>query len=261
MEVRHETIQMKGIRKGYRLVHLSDIHFSRLTTHEKNRECIREILRKCRPLWNTCAFCITGDLVSRKWNEVTLEDAAELVKNLRKTAPVLFSFGNHEMDLPLALRRELVKALQSEGVTLLHNRSIRLGELTVTGLTLPKHVYRNANGGYSGLSTITQGMVESCLGACVARPGVLLAHSPLGFPSYAQWGADLVLSGHVHGGIVRIGEQGILSPERLFFPQYTKGLYTDAETGARMELSAGIGKLRIHNPAEIVCVDLIPEMR
>ena len=261
MQIRHETVPMHGIRSSYSLVHLSDIHFSRATSHEKNRGTTEDIVRTCEILGNIDAICITGDLVSRKWNEATLPDTAELVQKLRKMAPVLFSFGNHEMDLPLAQRREFVKALQSKGAVLLHNRSIRLGELQFTGLTLPGHVYKNPGGGYGGLSAITQEMVENCLGACEYRPAVLLAHSPLGFPAYGKWGADLVLSGHVHGGIVRIGEQGILSPERLFYPKYTKGMYTDAETGARMELSAGIGKLRINNPAEIVYVELVPETR
>ena len=261
MQIRHETVQMPGIRKGYRLVHLSDIHFSSMTSHEKNRQTIKEILRQCKTLWNIRAFCITGDLVSRKWNDATLPDAAALVKKLRTIAPVICSLGNHEMDLPVQQRREFVRAMIGSGAVVLHNRSIRLEELTITGLTLPGHVFRNLSGGYTGLSTITQSMVENILGGCGEHPQVLLAHSPLGFAAYGEWGADLVLSGHVHGGIVRIREQGILSPERLFFPQYTKGIYTDAETGVCMELTSGIGKLRINNPAEIVCVDLMPETR
>lgn len=261
MQVRHETVEIPGIRKGYRLVHLSDIHFSRMTSHEHNQQCIRAILRQCRSLWNISAFCMTGDIVSRKWNEDTLPDAMQLVRQLRKIAPVILSLGNHEMDLPVQQRKAFVRAMTESGAVILHNRSIKLEELHFTGLTLPGHVYKNSSGGYIGLSTITQDMVENILGGCPAHPNVLLAHSPLGLPAYGQWGADLVLSGHVHGGIVRIGEQGILSPERLFFPKYTKGLYTDAETGAKMVLSAGIGKLRFNNPAEIICVELMPEKR
>ena len=261
MQVRHETVQIPGIRKGYRLIHLSDIHFSRMTSHEQNRHCSKEILRRSRTMWNVSAVCITGDLVSRKWNEDTLPDAAQLVRELRKIAPVMISFGNHEMDLPVQERRAFVRAMTESGAVMLHNRSIRFGELYLTGLTLPGHVFRNNRGGYTGLSTISHDMVENILGGCEGHPHVLLAHSPLGLPAYGQWGADVILSGHIHGGIVRIREQGILSPERLFFPHFTKGLYTDQETGAKMVLSAGIGKLRFNNPAEIICVDLMPEKR
>lgn len=261
MQIRCETVPISGIRNRYCLVHLSDIHFSRITSHEQNEELTADILRKCGRFDKIDAFCITGDLVSRKWNAATIPDAVQLVRLLRKHAPVLYSFGNHEMDLPVQQRRAFVKGILDAGATVLHNRTIRFRELHVTGLTLPRHVFQNSNGSYTNLSTVTLEMVENCLGACEKKPAVLLAHSPLGLPAYGQWGADLVLSGHIHGGIVRIKEQGILSPERLFYPKYTKGMYLDEATGARMELSAGIGKLRINNPAEIVCVELVPETR
>ena len=71
---------------------------------------------------------------------------------------------------------------------------------------------------------------------------VLLAHNPLLLDSYTGWGADLVLCGHVHGGLVRLPFLGgVLSPERRFFPKYDKGLYE--KDGTKMYVSGGIGKL------------------
>jgi predicted MPP superfamily phosphohydrolase len=67
---------------------------------------------------------------------------------------------------------------------------------------------------------------------------------------------DLVLSGHVHGGCVRlplIG--GVLSPERKFFPKYSLGKYTEKNT--TMIVTSGLGKFRLFNPPEIVVIDLI----
>ena len=50
---------------------------------------------------------------------------------------------------------------------------------------------------------------------------IVLAHNPVFFPVYAAWGADLVCSGHLHGGMVRIpGIGGIISPQMCFFPKY-----------------------------------------
>ena len=90
------------------------------------------------------------------------------------------------------------------------------------------------------------------LGTCRENT-VLLAHNPLWFRSYAKWGAALTLSGHVHGGAVRlplIG--GLLSPERAFFPPYDKGYYTDGRHD--MIVSGGLGKLRLFNPPEICLI-------
>ena len=101
-------------------------------------------------------------------------------------------------------------------------------------------------------------MIASCLGNCPAHPCILLAHSPIGFEAYAEWGADFVLSGHVHGGIVRIPViGGILSPERRFLPKYTKGIYHF--NSSVMNVSAGIGKFRVNNPSEFVCIDIAPK--
>lgn len=93
------------------------------------------------------------------------------------------------------------------------------------------------------------------------RPGqapgctVLLAHNPLLLDSYTGWGADLVLCGHVHGGLVRLPFLGgVLSPERKFFPKYDKGLYE--KDGTKMYVSGGIGKPRLCNPPEDQCDSL-----
>jgi len=75
------------------------------------------------------------------------------------------------------------------------------------------------------------------------------------FEAYERWGADIVFSGHVHGGVIRlpiIG--GLLSPERRFFPKYTKGLYRLGKTV--MAVTAGLGKFRINDPSEIMLLTL-----
>jgi predicted MPP superfamily phosphohydrolase len=88
---------------------------------------------------------------------------------------------------------------------------------------------------------------------------ILLAHSPNYIDAYSKWGADLVLSGHNHGGIARIpGICGVLSTEAVIFPKYTKGYYSDGDT--KLLVSAGIGghtiKARFFNPPEILIITL-----
>ena len=88
---------------------------------------------------------------------------------------------------------------------------------------------------------------------------ILLAHSPNYFETYAQWGADITLSGHNHGGMARIpGVCGVLSPQARIFPKYTKGLY-QIDTH-RMIVSAGLGshtiRVRFFNPPELLAITL-----
>ena len=92
---------------------------------------------------------------------------------------------------------------------------------------------------------------------------ILVAHNPLEFDSYVQYKADLVLSGHVHGGIVIIPKLGgLLSPTFTFFPKYYDGMYEKENT--KMIVSRGLGhseriKLRINNNYELIYINLMKE--
>ena len=83
------------------------------------------------------------------------------------------------------------------------------------------------------------------------------------FDAYAGWGADLTLSGHIHGGIVRIpGIGGVISTSyRLVFPKYDGGYYEQNQK--KMIVSRGLGShtipVRLFNPAELVVIDLVTE--
>lgn len=271
MELRYEWAFLP-IRQSFRMLHISDVHFSAHTTHEKNLRIMDEIMAHTdivhcplpeAPEISTPlrAVCITGDLVTRKYSQESLDDAVLLMRRLReflKDAEIYYSLGNHETDMPDKVKAGFLHRMRDEGICVLDNaRHIKDG-ICFVGLTLPSSVYKNPRGGYTGLSTITREMVENCAGPCEDHPCVLLSHTPLGYPAYAEWGADVVLSGHIHGGIVRIGQTGLLSPERRFLPKYTKGMFK--EGGCAMNVSAGIGKFRINNPPEVVCIDLKPEM-
>lgn len=88
---------------------------------------------------------------------------------------------------------------------------------------------------------------------------ILLAHNPVYFDTYAKWGADLTLSGHLHGGIIRIpGIGGLITPQAKLFPKYDRGLFE--QNGKYMVVSAGLGEhtvpIRIFNPPQLVCVTI-----
>ena len=89
---------------------------------------------------------------------------------------------------------------------------------------------------------------------------LLIAHNPRYFKNYANWGADLVLSGHVHGGTVILpGGKPLIGTDFRLFPKYSGGLYEDGD--ARMIVSRGLGthsiKVRINNKPELVVVKIV----
>jgi predicted MPP superfamily phosphohydrolase len=81
------------------------------------------------------------------------------------------------------------------------------------------------------------------------------------FKEYIGWRADLVLSGHVHGGLVRlpfIG--GVISPQVRLFPKYDAGLFS--EQGYNMVVSRGLGTHsympRFFNPPQLLVIKIKP---
>ena len=105
-----------------------------------------------------------------------------------------------------------------------------------------------------------QGYLQGLLGnARKDNYVILLAHNPDFFSEYARWGADLTISGHVHGGIARVPfwGKGVISPSLRLFPEYDGGIFEQG--GAKMLLSRGLGThtipVRLFNPGELWVVD------
>jgi predicted MPP superfamily phosphohydrolase len=94
-----------------------------------------------------------------------------------------------------------------------------------------------------------------------SKCNLLIAHNPDYFEKYAQWGADLVLSGHVHGGIMKLPlVGGVIAPSYRIFPKYDGGIFRSGKT--TMLLGRGMGShtlpFRFFNPAELYAVTLKP---
>ena len=87
----------------------------------------------------------------------------------------------------------------------------------------------------------------------------MIGHDPDYFEEYSKWGADLTVSGHVHGGLIIIPRfGGLISPMIKFFPKYYKGDYTIGDQ--HMIVSAGLGlhtlKIRVNNEPDLVTINL-----
>lgn len=94
---------------------------------------------------------------------------------------------------------------------------------------------------------------------------ILLSHRPERFLEYVALGADLVVSGHAHGGqwsFPLILPNGLYAPNQGLFPRYTRGVHKD--NGTVMVVSRGLAKEstripRFFNPPEIVVIELLPK--
>ena len=227
-----------------RIVQVSDLHRRRFGRH--NEKLIAAVRQQ-----NPEIIAVTGDLVSR--NTTDLTETERLLAAFREIAPIVMCLGNHELDLPPELFAAYREMLRRQDVLLLDNETAETGGVRFAGLTLTHEHYKNGHS-YRNLRTCSEKEISAALGECQAGT-ILLAHNPLFFEAYAEWGADLVLSGHVHGGAVRLPLLGgVLSPERKFFPKYDKGVFRLKQS--IMVVSGGLGKLRLGNRPEIRVLDL-----
>ncbi len=229
-----------------KIFHLADLH--------KRKNIVRKICRAAENESPDLIF-ITGDLVSR--SQTDFSEVDQLLGRLCEIAPIYMCFGNHEQSLPNGNQHELLDILRKNHVRLLLNENeeivINGRNIRIYGLMQKYSTYKK-NGGYRHLDGFTVGEMEELIGKVPECETFLLAHNPLFAKEYAEWGAAHTFSGHVHGGTIRLFGVGMLSPERRFFPKYSKGMYTIGKN--QLHVTTGIGKLRILNPPEAVIYNL-----
>ena len=206
---------------------------------------------------------IGGDMLVGK-NGHSYEPALACVRELVKIAPVYYANGNHEERMKLkpqkydqsySLYREKLLKL---GVHLLENESAVLyddSKVRLTGLEIPLECYTHLK-----RREMPGGAIKERIGERDPEAfQVLLAHNPSYMKEYLAWGADLILSGHLHGGMVRIpGIGGVIGPDFVLFPKYSGEMRRVG--GQTVIVSKGLGTHTIHirlfNPAEIVVMSL-----
>ena len=253
--VSYEVESVK-LQKSHCFVVIADLHNK---TYGKNHEKLLKRIEKEEPE----GILIAGDVLTAKPG-YPLEPAIELIRQLTERYPVYYGMGNHETRLFLYpevygdMGKQYENQLSSFGVSLLKNKTIQLEDnMLITGLDMERRFYQRFR-----KTPMEEEYLENTLGKKEKEKfQILLAHNPDYFPEYSLWGADLVLSGHVHGGMVRIPFLGgIVSPAFRFFPRYDGGKFK--ENNSYMILSRGLGMhtipMRIFNPGELVVIHLRP---
>lgn len=255
--VRKYECRAERLNKPLKLVQLSDLHNSTFGKH--NERLLRAIYEQKPDI-----IVVSGDMyTSLLGREVT--PAKELLVTLAKDYPIYYANGNHEQktkDQPEefgTLYEDYRRELEEAGICFLSNTSVYLAEynLRIYGLEIDQEYYRKFRTQILGIEKVREylGTKEE------VSYGVMIAHNPDFFADYAAWGAELVLSGHVHGGLMRLPVLGgVIAPSMKLFPKYDGGRFEEGKSV--MILSRGLGThtlpIRIFNPGELVVVKLTP---
>jgi len=262
--IREYTIESDKIKDGIDLAVMADLHNKQYGTQN---EKLLNALRKIAPH----VIMVAGDMLTAKPGK-GYEKAAAFMEKVASEFPVYYGLGNHEYRMKIYPESygtefdEYMERLEKAGILVLDNESAliqvkreqSLTNIRVSGVAIERFYYNRFRKIY---------MSGEYLDGLIGRADenayqVLLAHNPEYFETYADWGADLTLSGHIHGGIMRLPFLGgVISPKLVFFPKYDGGHYI--RNGRHMVLSRGLGMhtipIRIFNPAELVVVHLKPK--
>lgn len=250
-----ECTKMKS-DTSIKLVFLTDLHG---IVYGENHQKLIEAIN----LENPDLIVTAGDLtVKTDWK--TLDSARTLLLALAEKYRIYYAHGNHEQKMTSCsesggLYYTYERTLTEAGICMLHNQNIHTelsgNDLQIYGLELPLEYYKKPFSPKLSLETMSE------LLGCREKESIsiLLAHNPKYGASYFEWGADLTLSGHYHGGMLRFGKRtGLISPQCLLFPPYCCGHF---QKGTRhMIVSAGLGEhtipVRIHNPRELLVITI-----
>lgn len=254
--------QMKSAAGGVKIVFLSDLH-NRI--YDRNNDRLFDAVKREKP----DLILIGGDMIVDK-KSGPLRPATDFVRRLPELCPVYYANGNHEQrlkEMPEKYDISYIKykeELERQGVIFLENCSkdinIKGALFRIYGLELPLNTYRKFV-----RTEVVQGDLTALLGKIEEKAEescchVLLAHNPTYADAYKSWGADLILCGHLHGGLVRlplIG--GVITPQAFLFPKYSGEMKT--ENGQTVIVSKGLGShtinIRLFNMPEVVSVELI----
>lgn len=257
--VRKYSVTSPKITRDFKFVLLTDLHNN---TFGKNNQKLLDAVCNIEPDF----VVIGGDIYTAICGKSMTDVSVAFVTELAGKFPVYFANGNHEQKTKESVEEfgnvyeDFISEFCKAQGHFLCNESTDIEELNtrITGLALPFEYYKKFINIHPDKSILNEMLNEPSKD----RYNILIAHNPEYFPDYADWGAELVLSGHFHGGLVRlpfIG--GIVSPRYKLFPKYDAGMYK--KEASTMILSCGLGThtlpIRFNNPGEISLVEVSKE--
>lgn len=256
LKVTEYDVDIDGLTSPARVVVISDLHSRE---YGEDNSALLALIAAQHP---DAVFAV-GDMINRSADEEDILQFLELLVKLQEIAPVYYSPGNHESDYMADRDSGLLGRVSATGVTVLLDEYVetQLGGSTVRIGGTMGHYYRYEWSEEQKNDPPDYAMQEEIGSTDV--PSIVLMHMPenmIADSARKNWNADLYISGHTHGGVVRlplIG--GLVAPTQGLFPKYDQGFFT---VDGRLKLIitsglAGYGPIpRIFNRPEICVIDL-----
>jgi uncharacterized protein len=244
-EVNHYVRSLPQLKTPLRLAHLSDLHYNMYSQESSVKAWVDATLAESPDM-----VLITGDFIDHR----TRGSFEPLVRQLGRLQPPLGVYGvwgNHDYDQGLARRDELAAALAEVGIRMLVNEGVNVrDDLFITGVD---DLWKGQHKLYAALKNRP-----------TDRTCIFMCHIPDILPGIVEYGysADLTLSGHNHGGQVKLPLLGAVAVPFKDGSRFVEGWFTEPTLAF---VSRGLGfsvlPVRVGSMAEVVIIDLEPEGR
>ena len=227
------------LNEELRLTQISDYHNNTKIDQDKLLKEIKE--------FNPHIIVLTGDIIDSKTKN--LDPTIDLIKKIQAINPnIYFVRGNHEIGNKY--EDEFIYRMKKIGIQVLDNENqiVDLGNEKINVCGVSFYINR-------------KDYEESLRGIDEKKFTLMLSHSPNRPIAYTTELEDLILSGHTHGGQVRLPIIGaIIVPGQGFFPKYAKGVYELGNT--TLYIDSGLGNsllgLRLFNRVQISNIIIKP---
>ncbi len=248
--------------------------------HDRPYEAVAEAIKQAEP----DMIAVAGDLMCGQSDKVTepleQENALGFLEAAAAIAPTFYSLGNHEKFVRQDGSLVNLRPITETGAVLLDDSAVEWQGIWIGALTSPMahipvtesdisveepHISADespisVDGSHLSLDDSHSCLPNLCwLDEFNRLDGfkILLCHQPEFYPAYVKaTSADIVLSGHAHGGQWRLFGRGVFAPGQGFFPKLTSGVHEN-----RLVISRGLANTtwipRICNPVELVIVDVV----
>ena len=258
LKVGRYTVRSEKMRTSIRVVFLTDLHGREFG--KDNRRLLEKIAAEKPDL-----IALAGDIFNHDADADEIDRMCSFIQKASEIAPVYFGLGNHEAERVATYDGDLLERIRHSGAVVLEGEYLDT-EINGTPVRL---------GGYMGyyrtphLNTDDPVLMDKYNRFFdefenTDRFKLLLNHIPTNWVDWNytdKYPVDLVLSGHYHGGLIRIPflEQGLIAPYVGLFPPHTKGMFVGSQATCILTTGLAGSRLpRFFNPPEIAVVDILP---
>ena len=266
--VRSVAIYDSKVKKKLKVCFVSDLH---------NYSCTPKFYEDIKEFAPDVILCGGDTITATKGRKQ--DRAYYFLKELSEIAPTFTALGNREYRAKIypevygTMYDEFAAKTKEYNIPILSNSFHYFEEnnIKVSSADIDRSFYKRFK-----VYHMDDDYIESLIGKLEDdKYNILLAHNPDYFKYYNAYGSDLILSGHVHGGLIRLPLlHGVAHPGIRFFPKYSGGVYdengkfvryADSYVSSknaiiRLIVSCGIGfhtlPLRLFNPGELIFITI-----